>query len=193
MVKRFDCLKLLASWIDEEVITVTSLSTTAREWSPLWKRGPNFYGLNLGLCLPFALGLSLAFPRRKVIALDSDGSLLLDTSALVTVADANPSNLLAIVFDNQRYGSMGPTATSRRADIEKIALGAGITVTGTLKTVDEFADSVKKALERQELGFFVAKVEPGREPIENEYMRFDGRPMRDAFVEALRRYPDYRR
>ncbi|MBI4523406.1 MAG: hypothetical protein HY695_06285 [Deltaproteobacteria bacterium] len=192
-MKRFDCLKLLASWIDEEVITVTSLSTTAREWSPLWKRGPNFYGLNLGLCLPFALGLSLAFPRRKVIALDSDGSLLLDTSALVTVADANPSNLLAIVFDNQRYGSMGPTATSRRADIEKIALGAGITVTGTLKTVDEFADSVKKALERQELGFFVAKVEPGREPIENEYMRFDGRPMRDAFVEALRRYPDYRR
>lgn len=191
-MKRFDCLKLLASWIDEQALTVTSLSTTAREWSPLWKRGPNFYGLNLGLCLPFALGLSLAFPRRKVIALDSDGSLMLDTSSLVTVADVNPPNLLAIVFDNQRYGSMGPTATSRKADIEKMAQGAGIRATGTLRTVEEFATSVKKALDRSELGFFVAKVEPGREPIENDYMRFDGRPMRDAFVEALRRYPDYR-
>jgi hypothetical protein len=87
---------------------------------------------------------------------------------------------------------MGSTATSRRADLEKIAQGAGITVTGTLHTVDEFASSVKKALDRSELSFFVAKVEPGREPIENDYMRFDGRPMRDAFVEALRRYPDYR-
>lgn len=192
-MKRFDCLKLLASWIDEQVITVTSLSTTAREWSPLWQRGPNFYGLNLGLCLPFALGLSLAFPRRKVIALDSDGSLMLDTSSLITVADANPPNLLAIVFDNQRYGAMGPTATSREADIEKMAQGAGIKATGTLHTVDEFADSIKMALEKSELSFFVAKVEPGREPIENDYMRFDGRPMRDAFVETLRRYPDYRK
>jgi len=192
VVKRFDCLKLLASWIDEQVLTVTSLSTTAMEWSSLWKRGPNFYGLNLGLCLPFALGLSLAFPRRKVIALDSDGSLLLDTSSLITVASVNPPNLLAIVFDNQCYGSMGPTATSRKADLEKIAQGAGITVTGTLQTVEQFASSVKKALDRSELSFFVAKVEPGKEPIENDYMRFDGRPMRDAFVEALRRYPDYR-
>ena len=192
MVKRFNCLKLLASWIDDQALTVTSLSTTAREWSPLWKRGPNFYGLNLGLCLPFALGLSLAFPRRKVIALDSDGSLLLDTSTLITVADVNPPNLLVIVFDNQCYGSMGPTATSRAADIEKMAQGAGIKAAATLNTVDEFASSVKKALGRSELSFFVAKVEPGKEPIENDYTRFDGRPMRDAFVEALRRYPDYR-
>ncbi len=191
-MKRFDCLKLLASCLDEQVITVTSLSTTAREWSPLWKRGPNFYGLNLGLCLPFALGLSVAFPRRRVIALDSDGSLMLDTSSLITVADVNPPNLLAIVFDNQRYGSMGPTATSRKADIEKMARGAGIKSTATFRTVDEFASTVKTALGSSELSFFVAKVEPGREPIENEYMRFDGRPMRDAFVEALRRYPDYR-
>ncbi len=192
MVKRFDCLKLLASWIDDQALTVTSLSTTAMEWSSLWKRGPNFYGLNLGLCLPFALGLSLAFPRRKVIALDSDGSLLLDTASLITIADVNPPNLLAIVFDNQCYGRMGSTATSRKADLEKIAQGAGITVTGTLQTVEEFASSVKKALDRSGLSFFVAKVEPGREPTENDYLRSDGRPMRDAFVEALRRYPDYR-
>ena len=192
MVKRFDCLKLLASWIDDQALTVTSLSTTAMEWSSLWKRGPNFYGLNLGLCLPFALGLSLAFPRRKVIALDSDGSLLLDTASLITIADVNPPNLLAIVFDNQCYGRMGSTATSRKADLEKIAQGAGITVTGTLQTVEQFASSVKKALDRSELSFFVAKVEPGKEPIENDYVRFDGRPMRDAFVEALRRFPDYR-
>jgi len=193
VVKRFDCLKLLASWIDDQVLTVTSLSTTAREWSSLWKGGPNFYGLNLGLCLPFALGLSLAFPRRKVIALDSDGSLLLDTASLITVADVNPPNLLAIVFDNQCYGSMGSTATSRKADLEKIAQGAGIGITGTLRTVEEFASSVKRALDRSELSFFVAKVAPGKAAIDSENMRFDGRPVRDAFVEALRRYPDYRR
>ncbi len=191
-MKRFDCLKLLASWLDDQALTVTSLSTNAMEWSALRKCGANLYGLNLGLCLPFALGLSVAFPRRKVIALDSDGSLLLDTASFITLADVNPSNLLAIVFDNQSYGRMGSTATSRKADLEKMAQGAGITVTGTLHTIDEFASSVRKALDTLELSFFVAKVEPGREPVEHDYLRFDGRPTRDAFVEALRRYPDYR-
>lgn len=191
-MKRYDCLKLLAAWIDDQAITVSSLSTTAKEWSALWKKGPNFYGLNMGLCVPFALGLSLAFPGRKVIALDSDGSLLLDTSCLITVADVNPPNLVVIVFDNELYTRMGPTATSRKADLEKMARGAGIRTTGTMRTVEEFAGSIKKALEGKELGLFVAKVERGSEPLEHDYLRTDGRRVRDAFVEALQRFPDYR-
>ena len=113
MVKRYDCLKLLASWMDEHMLTVTSFSANYREWYSLWNRGANFYAFNMGMCIPFALGLCLAFPKRRVIALDSDGSLLLDTSSLVTVAEVNPPNLVAIVFDNRVYGRrMGPTATA---------------------------------------------------------------------------------
>ena len=43
-----------------------------------------------------------------MIAIDSDGSLLLDTSSLVTLADVNPPNLLALVFVIKRMRTWAP-------------------------------------------------------------------------------------
>ena len=192
MVKRFDCLKLLASWMDEHMLTVTSRGGNAREWAHLRPGGANFHSLNLGTCLGFALGVSLAFPRRKVVAIDSDGSLLLDTSALVTVADVNPPNLLVLVFDNQAYANMGATATARAADLEKIAQGAGIKKTGTIATLEEFAVTVKKAFDAREPAFYVVKVAPGRERVKVDTRFIHGRPMLENFVTAVRSHPDYR-
>src|SRR2546428_13981790 len=129
VMKRLDCLKLLPAIVDEHMLPVTSLSSTPAFWSDLRREGANFFGCNMGLCIPFALGLTAAFPKRKVIALDSDGSLMVDTSSLITVADVNPPNFVVIVFDNGSYARMGTTFTTRRPDLEKIAQGAGITNT----------------------------------------------------------------
>ena len=192
MVKRFDCLKLLASWMDEHMLTVTSRGGNAREWAHLRPGGANFHSLNLGTCLDFALGMSLAFPRRKVIAIDSDGSLLLDTSALVTVAEVNPPNLLILVFDNQSYANMGATATARAADLEKMAEGAGIKKTGTITTLEEFGTVVRKAFDAQELAFYVVKAAPGRERVKVDSRFIHGRPMLENFVTVVRNHPDYR-
>ena len=60
----------------------------------------------MGLCIPFALGLTAAFPKRKVIALDSDGSLMVDTSSLITVADVNPPNFVVIVMTLFHRGTL---------------------------------------------------------------------------------------
>jgi sulfopyruvate decarboxylase subunit beta len=192
MVKRFDCLKLLASWLDEHALTVTSRGGNAREWAYLRPHGANFHSLNMGTCMSFAIGLALAFPKRKVIAIDSDGSLLLDTSALVTAADVNPSNLLILVFDNQAYANMGDTATARRADLEKMAQGAGIKKTGTITTLEEFGSTVKKAFDANELAFYVVKVLPGRERVKVDTRFIHGRPMLENFITAVRAHPDYR-
>ena len=70
VMKRLDCLKLLAPMVDEHVLTVTSLSSNTAFWSDLRREGANFFGCNMGLCIPFALGLTAAFPKRKVIALE---------------------------------------------------------------------------------------------------------------------------
>jgi sulfopyruvate decarboxylase subunit beta len=192
MVNRFDCLKLLASWLDEHVLTVTSRGGNAREWAHLWPQGANFHSLNMGTCLPFALGLSLAFPRRKVVAIDSDGSLLLDTSSLVTLADVKPPNVLALVFDNQSYANMGPTATARSADLERMAQGAGIKKTATIRSIEDFASAVRPALDAQELSLFVIKSESGRARVKVDSRFIHGRPMLENFITAIRHHPDYR-
>src|SRR5436309_11822189 len=111
-MKRFDCLKLLAPMVDEHMLTVTSLSSSTAFWSDLTREGAYFFGCNMGICIPFALGLTAAFPKRKVIALDSDVSFMFDTSSLITVKDVNPPNFVPIVMDNGSYARMGSTFTT---------------------------------------------------------------------------------
>jgi len=190
-VKRFDCLKILASLVDEHMLAVTSLSTNTPFWFNVRPQGPNFFALNMGLCLPFALGLSVAFPKRKIIAIDSDGSLMNDSSSLITVADVNPANLVAFVMDNGSYAFMGSTFTTRKTDLAKMAQGAGIANTGTVTTLEEFTAAAKQAMENVGPTFIVAKVErdPGR--VSADRSRTSGRPMREWFMDAVRRHPDY--
>jgi len=190
-VKRFDCLKILASLVDEHMLAVTSLSTNTPFWFNVRPGGPNFFALNMGLCLPFALGLSVAFPKRKIIAIDSDGSLMNDSSSLITVADVNPANLVAFVMDNGSYAFMGSTFTTRKTDLAKMAQGAGFANTGTVTTLEEFTAAAKQAMENVGPTLIVAKVErdPGR--VSADRSRTSGRPMREWFMDAVRRHPDY--
>ena len=190
-MKRFDCLKLLAPMVDEHMLAVTSLSTNTPFWYNVRPEGPNFFALNMGLCLPFALGLTVAFPRRKVISIDSDGSLMSDSSSLITVADVNPANLVAFVLDNSSYAFMGSTFTARRTDLAKMAQGAGIAKSGTVKTLEEFSTAAKQAMESIGPHFIVAKVEPDAGRVAADRSRTSGRPMREWFMDAVRRHPDY--
>jgi sulfopyruvate decarboxylase subunit beta len=191
-VKRFDCLKILASLVDDHMLAVTSLSTNTPFWFNVRPRGPNFFALNMGLCLPFALGLAVAFPKRKIIAIDSDGSLMNDSSSLITVADVNPANLVAFVMDNGSYAHMGSTFTTRKTDLAKMAQGAGIANTSTVRTVEEFSTAAKGAMESTGPILIVAKVERDAERVSADRSRTSGRPMREWFMEALRRHPDYK-
>jgi len=190
-VKRFDCLKILASLVDEHMLAVTSLSTNTPFWFNVRPQGPNFFALNMGLCLPFALGLTVAFPKRKVIAIDSDGSLMNDSSSLITVADVNPANLVAFVMDNGSYARMGSTFTTRKTDLAKMAQGAGIANTSTVKTLEEFSAAAKQAMESTGPTVVVAKVERDAERVSADRNRTSGRPMREWFMDAVRRHPDY--
>ena len=190
-MKRFDCLKMLASLVDEHMLAVTSLSTNTPFWFNVRPQGPNFFALNMGLCLPFALGLTVAFPKRKVIAIDSDGSLMNDSSSLITVADVNPANLVAFVMDNGSYARMGSTFTTRKTDLAKMAQGAGIANASTVRTLEEFSTAAKQAMESTGPTLVVAKVERDAERVSADRSRTSGRPMREWFMDAVRRHPDY--
>ena len=190
-MKHSDCIKFLPTAIDKDTLTVTNLSSNARMWAVVRDEHPSFYGLNMGLCLPFAVGLALAFPKRRILALDGDGSLMLETSSLITAAEVSPPNLMVIVFDNGNYTDMGETATSRQTDLEVMAKGAGFPKTATLTSSDAFEKAVRTALAAQTLTFLVAKVEREKEPLAAAYTKRTERGMKEHFVDTIRRFPDY--
>jgi thiamine pyrophosphate-dependent acetolactate synthase large subunit-like protein len=107
------------------------------------------------------------------------------------VADVNPPNLLILLFDNSYYARMGQTFTARRADLEKIAQGAGIKDTAMIQTLEAFSSSVKRALQSTGPTFLVMKVEAERERfVKGDADRTYGRAMREFFSDAVRSHPD---
>jgi thiamine pyrophosphate-dependent acetolactate synthase large subunit-like protein len=118
----------------------------------LWAVGhrpQNFYMLgSMGLAVPIALGVALAQPSRRVIALEGDGSILMQLGALATVATLRPANLTIVVMDNGTYQITGgqPTATATVADIAAIARGAGLTEAAWAADEADFATRIDAAL-----------------------------------------------
>ena len=158
---RHECLELLAKRVSDQLI-VTSQSGQRIEWSYLSKHEGNLLVGMMGCAIGVATGLALALPHRKVIALDSDGSVLLSLFNLTTLGNLRPKNLVIYVFDNGVYSGSRisyPTATSGNADLEAMARGAGIKNAQTIRTVEEFNKHGIGALTRNELAFFVCKVE----------------------------------
>jgi sulfopyruvate decarboxylase subunit beta len=158
---RYECLELLAARRTDQLV-VTSQSGQRIEWSHLSQHEGNLLLGMMGCAVGVGMGLALTLPQRKVIVLDSDGSILLSLFNLPTLGNLQPKNLVIYVFDNGVYSGSRisyPTATSGNTDLEAMAKGAGIRNAGTIRKLEDFKKEGLMALDRNELVFFVCKVE----------------------------------
>jgi thiamine pyrophosphate-dependent acetolactate synthase large subunit-like protein len=129
VMNRFDITKRLVGKLKNEEAVVGGIGNTNFDLWAAGHRPQNFYMLgSMGLAAPIALGVALAQPRRRVIGLEGDGSILMQLGCLATIAHLKPKNLAIIIMDNAAYQITGsqPTATAFGADIVAIARGAGI-------------------------------------------------------------------
>lgn len=163
---RYQALKVLAARLKDE-LCIVSLGGIVNEWCNARPepRGANLYLMALGCHMPLALGVALGLPHRKVLCLDTDGSVLMNTGVLATLANRRPKNLSVFVFDNGMYECNGgmPSHTSGHFDIAGMALGAGIPEARTVRTEGEMREAVDEALATDRHHFIVAKIEPGTE------------------------------
>ncbi len=188
-MQRFECLEQLAPLITDQLV-VTSLSGQRVEWGHLSNHEGNLLLGSMGNALSVGLGLALALPKRKVIVLESDGSLLLSLFNLPTVANMNPANLAVFVFDNQAYSGTKisePTATAGRTDLAGMAKSAGIEHALTVRDVDAFKREAAGSINNAGLRFIVAKVEESRGHRRIERTNVDLLENKYAFVRYVER------
>jgi sulfopyruvate decarboxylase subunit beta len=163
-MKRYELLQELAGMVTRDDLVVTSIGGLKPEWYSLMPGNGTMFADLLGCASPFALGVALMLPHRRVLALDTDGGVLFNLGALCTVGKEAPPNLTIIVFDNEQYeGVVGgpPTHTSGKTDIQRIAEGAGIACAATARSVKDFVHNAATMLSDQQVGLLVAKIEPG--------------------------------
>ena len=178
---RYDCLKLLAPRITDQLV-VTSLSGQKIEWASLSQHPGNLLVGTMGTALGVGIGLAIGLPQRKVIVLESDGSMLLSLFNLPTLANLDVKNLSVFVFDNQVYSGTRisePTATAGKTDLTMMARGAGIEHAVTVASLPEFQAEMEAVLKGASLKFIVCKIEESvrhreilrtdLDPLENKY------------------------
>ena len=129
IMNRFDLTRRLVARLHHDEAVIGGIGNTNFDLWMTGNRPQNFYMLgSMGLACPIALGVALAQPQRGVIALEGDGSLLMQLSCLGTIGTLAPKNLVIIVMDNASYQITGgqPTATATSVDLVGVALASGI-------------------------------------------------------------------
>ena len=103
---------------------------------------------SMGLAFPIALGVALAQPKRRVFALEGDGSLLMQMGCLSTIAMLAPKNLCMIVMDNGIYQITGaqPTPAAAVSDIVAIAAGCGLADSAWAADEEDFERLIDRSL-----------------------------------------------
>src|SRR5580700_3632567 len=128
-MNRFELMKLLVARLRADEAVVAGIGNTNFDLWSAGRRPQNFYMLgSMGLAIPIALGVALAQPRRHVIALEGDGSLLMQLGCLTTIAALKPANLTMVIMDNGLYQITGgqPTAAAGVADYVALSRAAGL-------------------------------------------------------------------
>lgn len=140
---RFDMIKGIVPYLKGKVV-VSNIGVPSKELYAALDQDTNFYMLgSLGLASSIGQGLAMG-QKKEVVALDGDGSLLMNPNALASVAQEKPENLTIICFDNSAHGSTGNQKTySERMDLELLAKVYGIGNTAKASTPDELLKALK--------------------------------------------------
>jgi thiamine pyrophosphate-dependent acetolactate synthase large subunit-like protein len=163
-VNRIECVDAFAR-VRGDALVIVSPGFTGHELAAARHLDETLYNMEMGYAAPMCLGLALANPTRRVVALEGDGSMLMGLGTFATIAryaDA-AHNLTVIVFDNERYLTTGSgsvaTASAHGVDLAAVARACGITTAVAVDTREAFESHVARAMTTDGPWVIVARVD----------------------------------
>ncbi len=158
---RRDMLAAVRAAAGDSDLLIATTGYTGRELYALGDAPNQLYMVgSMGCAASLALGLALARPERRVIAIDGDGALLMRLGALTTLGMERPANLLHLLLDNGMHESTGGQATASPA-VDFCGLAAASGYPSTIAIAEPVA--LGSALSGREPGlrFIHAPILPG--------------------------------
>ena len=149
VMNRFDLITRMLGRLHHDEAVIGGIGYSNFDLWAAGRRPQNFYMLgSMGLACPIALGVALAQPDRRVIALEGDGSLLMQLGALSTIGMLRPRNLAIVLLDNGAYQITGgqPAASALGTDLVAVARGAGLAQSAWAADEEDFEEQIDRAL-----------------------------------------------
>jgi thiamine pyrophosphate-dependent acetolactate synthase large subunit-like protein len=191
VMNRADLTARLVARLKNEEVVVGGIGNTNFDLWAAGHRPQNFYMLgSMGLAFPIALGVALAQPNRRIIALEGDGSLLMQLGCLSTIATLKPKNLTMVVMDNGVYQITGaqPTPAAATTDLMAVAIGCGLTNSTWAADEEDFERLIDRSLTSSEPTMIGVRIDdkPGsgttrRDPVQLREQFMLGLGVREAF------------
>ena len=184
VMSRAELTRRLVARLDHEEAVIGGIGFANFELWGAGQRPQNFYMLgSMGLAVPIALGVALAQPSRRVVALEGDGSILMQLGALATVAGLAPKNLIVVIQDNGAYQITGgqPTAASV-ADLVAVARASGLAQSAWAADEGDFEEMVARALREDGPWVIGTRIDNAKPEATTER---DPARIRDQFMRGL--------
>ena len=158
---RSDVLKTLVPLMSDQLV-VANIGLPSQELHLLDDQPTNFYMLGtMGLASSIGLGLALT-QSKKVIAIDGDGSVLMNLGTLPTIANNPAPNFILLIIDNGSYGSTGDQTTyaGMKTSLAEVARACGCDNVVECAAEDTAA-ALQSALASDAATVIVSKCESG--------------------------------
>tara|TARA_Y100001960_G_scaffold107019_1_gene115033 strand:+ start:1312 stop:1878 length:567 start_codon:yes stop_codon:yes gene_type:complete len=160
MISAIAAVKAINNVREEEIVVATM--TANRYWETVSDNKdldlPIFGAM--GKASSVALGLALSQPQKKIIALDGDGSLLMNLGSLVTVAGMEPNNFIHFVFEDGAYWTTGgqPIPGNGKFNLSAMAEDAGYKNSHEFEDLETLVDELPNVLNQDGPTFVAIKV-----------------------------------
>ena len=148
-------------------LVVPGLGSPTWDISAAGDQPENLYSWGgMGLAVSTALGIALAQPDRRVLAITGDGEMMMGIGSLGVVADQAPKNLGILVLDNEHFGETGRQhgLTGTRTDMCKVAEGFGIAKTMLVTEEGQIGALAELMFKEPGPTFAVAKIAITEDP-----------------------------
>ena len=187
MLNRRPLVAFLLAERPDNLLVVSGLGTSTWDVTSAGDDARNFCFIGaMGQAAPFALGLAMAQPDKRVLLITGDGELLMGLGSLATIANQAPPNLCVVVQDNGAYVETGgqATATAGVTDLEAVARGAGFTNTRTVTEESEIEALRQDIYQAPGPMFVTIKIEAEALPLAFPHS-FDGAVAINRFKDAV--------
>lgn len=183
---RADYYRVLGHKLPAGALVITALGNASYLWAAMHHTPENFYIEDaMGLALPLALGLAVAQPARRVVAVEGDGAILMHMGALVTLGAVAPGNLTVLLIQNGVHAaSGGQPLTNSALDLAQLARSAGVSHAENVATAEDFGLVLNSAFAAEVLQVLVLPTAPDIEVVRPP-IAFDPVLAKNRFMTAI--------